>query len=479
MTIQMINKINKEYFFFDIYKTFKKENFDYYEIERNEENYRKIWTYSNKYIFEIIREIIEKYSDIDSLAQNLSKTRNETLDYLNKFYKFSTKGRIFINQNDKFCEITSLFNDNNLIPDILKNISKNLGWDLREKLILNMGVNVSMEKLSLEKVCSTIDKMMEKKYQDPNNYSKTEFRKAAEELINEYFEEIGENDIKTYFPLIFFKKEEITYNVIFDRETRKGLTKLNNNYGSNAITKLNDNPNVVKKIMSGKLSDDSNLLILGSHYTEREIETLLNNPESIRKIIDGEFSDNTNNSGLVSHGCSYSSPSTISEGENSISIAFNTNISQSERNLYNYALRILIDFISSPNKRTGIIGEIYIYELLKNSNQFRNVTWKMLSPTGIGESFYYNNETYIIIDDGSHYDIEVETMDGRTIYVEVKSTKYNCDNKIPFYISQQQIEWMELTHYPNEYILAIVFNALSEPKGFFLTLNRSFNNLII
>ena len=96
----------------------------------------------------------------------------------------------------------------------------------------------------------------------------------------------------------------------------------------------------------------------------------------------------------------------------------------------------------------------------------------MLDNTGQGQDFEYNGKNYKIHSDGSHYDILVETFDGRKIYVEVKSTKNKFNNKVPFYLSLNQIAKMEKIEFPNEYVLAIVFNVMSQPKHFFMTLRK-------
>ena len=139
------------------------------------------------------------------------------------------------------------------------------------------------------------------------------------------------------------------------------------------------------------------------------------------------------------------------------------------------------DFTSSINsnnpinRRTGISGEAYIYELLKKSGKFKKVKWNMLSKTGNGENFEYKGKNYKINLDNSHYDILVKTYDDCKIYIEVKSTKHKFEdkNKIPFFISHKQIEIMEKTEYPNEYILAIVFDVMSNPNHFFMTLRKN------
>ena len=125
------------------------------------------------------------------------------------------------------------------------------------------------------------------------------------------------------------------------------------------------------------------------------------------------------------------------------------------------------------NRITGISGEAYIYELLSNSRKYKRVKWNMLDNTGQGEDFEYNGKHYKIHYDFSQYDILVETFDGQKIYVEVKSTRNKFNNKVPFYLSQKQIEKMEQIELSSEYVLAIVFEVMGQPKHFFKTLRKN------
>ena len=97
----------------------------------------------------------------------------------------------------------------------------------------------------------------------------------------------------------------------------------------------------------------------------------------------------------------------------------------------------------------------------------------MLDNTGQGEDFEYSGKHYKIHSGGSQYDILDETFEDRKIYVEVKFTKNKFNNKAPFYLSLNQIERMEQIELPNEYALEIVFNAMIQPKHFFITLKKN------
>ena len=430
--------------------------------------------------------------------------------------------------------------------EILKNISFYLGYDVKEEL-----AHISMEKpcsrnMRYDDICKKIDKLMSDKYKQTSNHQDSNYKNAAK-LLLDYFDDIGEKEAKKNFDYTFSIKEKIAYNVIYNEKTRKSFAELEklidiNNFsyllkesktkniikklindekacqffaeieerydreslsilmkspkeikeyiefekkfGKDTISTLLNNSNIRKNVIS--LINNEKICADLCKYDISDINKLFGNPNIIKSIINGELSD-SNYKDL--HGSSYSKPIEINNGTNSISVAFNSEISQNEYtlNFFKSAFAPIIkyvddfDFTSSINfnnpinRRTGITGEAYIYELLKNSGKFKNVKWNMLSETGKGENFEYKGKNYKIDWDYSHYDILVETYDGRNLYIEVKSTRheYENNNKIPFFISHKQIEAMEKTQYPNEYILAIVFNAMYNPNHFFMTLRKN------
>ena len=180
----------------------------------------------------------------------------------------------------------------------------------------------------------------------------------------------------------------------------------------------------------------------------------------------------------MKHNSNYDEPFIIENDHKSISIACNSSITSDKKSFifYQNAFTHLLkygddfDFGNPINKRIGNCGEAYIYELLLNSGKFKSVKWNMLSTSGKGELLEYNGKKYNIIPDNSYYDILVETFENYKLFIEVKSTKAKFGNKVPFYISQRQIEMMRNTLSPDKYILAAVFSVDSTPKHFFMIL---------
>ena len=529
---------------FFIYKFFTKINYNYFEIDINESNDNHLWDYSNIYVYSIIKKIIEKHYDINSLAESLGENEECVIEKLKEFIKFSKTGKIILNQNDDFCKIDDLYNEKDWDDgsEKLKEIALYLDYDVRKELAHKSMGNPCKRDMYYKDICNIIDEIMSAKFKKISNHQNENYRRAAK-YLSEYFDEIGEKKAKKYFRSTFEIKEKIAYNVIYDEKTRKNFSELDKAFGINNLSELSKNlkiQNIVKKLINNNelvenvielekkfdnqaissildnskiiesIANDNKKL---SHYLEFEKkygidsiskildnsdkekllsglikdEELFNNfaqynmdsfkiffknPKTLNSILNGELSDN-----------SYSASSKVTSENKSINISFNSEITKDKAllNFYQNSLPSFLQYAgdfdfgndNSANIRTGINGEAYIYELLSSSGKYKSVKWNMLDNTGQGEDFEYNGKHYKIHSDGSQYDILVETFDGRKIYVEVKSTKNKFNNKVPFYLSRSQIKKMEQIELPNEYILAIVFNVMNQPKHFFMTLKRN------
>ena len=506
---------------FFIYIFFKHINCNYCEININKSNDNNLWLYSNKYIYDIIKEIIENHENIDSLAESLEQNKESIIENLKEFIKFSNSGKIILNQNGIFCENNELSNEkdwgNGSVK--LKEIAFYLDYDVREELSHESMGNPCLKDMSYKDICNKIDEMMSSKFKDINNHQNKNYKNAAKKLL-EYFDEIGERKVEEYFHCTFSIKERIAYNVIYDEKTRKYFSELDKTFGINNLSELSKNEDIQKivKILLNKkrsrsslndlnvsikelfkdekninqnikleekfeneetskllnnpdkekfLSDlikDEEFYNIFSKYNINSIKKLLKNPKKLNRILNGEFSDD-----------SYNISSKIKNEDEIFNISFNSEITNNKP-LLDFYIDSLPQFLeyaddfdfgsSNHNKIIGTSGETYIYELLSNS-------WNMLDNTGHGEDFEYNGKYYKIHNDFSHYDILVETFDGRKIYVEVKSTNNNFNKRVPFYLGKKQIKTMEQTELPNEYALAIVFEVMGQPKHFFMTLRKN------
>ena len=446
---------------FDLYKIFTKENCESIEIDRNDSN-EGIWKYSNPYIYDIITNIIEKYNNVEILSKYLGKNQDETIDLLKMFTSYTKKGKINVNQNNELCNLVyyidnkeyyNLFNegidDKDKIPENLKDISKNLGYDVRKYLAHEKMERPCLNNISYIHFCIKIDDLIAEKYKNSSNFTDTNFKNAANSLIEEYFDKIGEEKAKTNFPRTFENKENIILNVIYDKQTRKNMTEYGKSYGSGTIKILLDNPKLVKSIISGELTD--------SNYDSKCNASSSNDSEYKKYFV-------------------------VKKGAKKIKISYNNDLIQDDTiNFYQSTFNDVInygddlDFGNTIKKISGNSGEAYIYELLKSSKKYKKVEWKMLDETGKGKEFEYRGKKYNLSNDYSHYDIIVETFENYKLYIEVKSTICKFGNKVPFFLSPKQIKTMESINPPDKYILAVVFDVMINPKHFFMELSVNLN----
>jgi len=506
---------------FDIYKIFCEPNIQNCEIE-NEYCDKEFWKDANYYICKEIISNIEKYKNIKDLDSDLKINNEEKIfEYLNIIFKFTSEGKAIPNQNNEFCYLIDLKKERlfeHEIPDELKDISKDLGIDVRHFLLhpkVEKFKNSEMETYSYRNICEEIDDMIKKKISFSENYSDLTFKRVIDNLVEIYFDKIDDDELlKKYFPYTYSERESIILKVLYNKETRKNMTKLGKVYEEDKISKLLENnyKEVIDMIINEENPENLNNIKECIKYISNLHKpmplNLSNNSESNNTLTinldDIIFNMNNNiySYGNQSNNCISSTNENIhllkssnekshhilssnkqinSNNTKSISINFYSGFNDNEkifiRDTFNEVIRYNYDFYfnSSRNKITGLNGEVYIYELLLRSNQFESVEWTMQRKEGYGQKFDCKGKTYFIDpEDGSHYDIIAKAKDGRQFYIEVKSTSYEfCNNKVPFYLSKMQIETMKRVTPPNEYILAIVFDVMNNPKHFFMNLREN------
>ena len=483
---------------FYLYNIFTKSNMKSYEISRNVSNW-VIWNYSNDCIFEIIKSYIEKNDDITSLAKFIGKGKDETIQLLKEFLIFTKEGKIIMNQNEKLCHLEDLKNEGNIIsdkiPNDLKYISKLLGNDIRNKLVHDSMERPCSTNLTIQDFCKDLDEQIVQKYNNDKNENQWDpnFKEAVQKLIENFFDITGEDDAKYLFPKIDLQKDAIILTVIYDKETRKNITQLGQTYGKQAIEKIIKNPKLTKLITENKISDkDYNKIISmlnnknNNPKQKLRVEIRINNNNANEdRDKDEDMEDNQNNQQNQDNQDEQNNQNIQNiylDDSRNIRLVYNSDLldqsSQSNfikndiQNIINFADDL--DFDNNTKKYTGNCGEAYIYELLLNSNKYKKVTWKMLTEEGRGELFEYRGKKYYVNNsDRTHYDIEVETIEGYHYFIEVKSTKRVIGYKIPIYLSTKQIETMRKVKFPDKYILAVVFNVIDSPKHFFMTLSEN------
>eukprot|EP00833_Pecoramyces_ruminatium_P015499 jgi/Orpsp1_1/1189531/evm.model.d7180000072673.1 len=200
---------------FEIFEIFTKRNDENIEIECTE-NLKELWLYVNEYIYNDIKEIIESYKDVSSLAEYLDIEKNKLFEYLNIIIKFSlqmkNKGKIFPNQYEQLCEYDYIYNEGminvktneiELIDEKLKDIAKKLNYDVREHLFhQNIERIPIINNVSEKDVNEKIVKIIE---DDPNILKDPKYNDIINRLNELNFKKIRENKFNDEMMYIFSK----------------------------------------------------------------------------------------------------------------------------------------------------------------------------------------------------------------------------------------------------------------------------------
>jgi len=293
--IDLIDDIqNKQRELFELYKIFTGDISTTCEIDRNDNNYSSIWSYSNKYIFEIIKNVIEQQGTLDALNRRIVRNNEYTIEYLRKFITFSSNGKIIPNQNNKLCEIKQLFNEKDWgeKPELIKDIAQCLGYNVKELLVHEGMKNPCPRNMFFKDICDKIDVLINEKFNDPKNYQDSNYKKAVKSII-EYFDDIGEQNAQSLFYRTFLLKEKISYNVIYDENTRKNFANLEKTFNSNELSKLSNNSEI--KILMKKIVKDGTLCKqlneIEQKYDKNSILLIANDPK-VENFIKDEKSRN-------------------------------------------------------------------------------------------------------------------------------------------------------------------------------------------
>lgn len=242
----------------------------------------------------------------------------------------------------------------------------------------------------------------------PGNYSK------GDERLNKLFKET--------YP----KRKELSYDFIFDAETKARFSQMNDNYSSDEMEILIENKEFVKRILQNK-----------------DLVT-------IQKIIE-EFPDTD----------------------------FKSILSILRKEQGDYNTDSFQQSISDERKREiGDKGECYVYELLCKQFGESNIKWSNYATIDDFDRIVkFNGKDYLLATTIHDFDFIV-SKNGKTIYIEVKTTVGNIENSKDFPLIFETKEWAwidknqdkETLHY-----IVRVFNIEGTPKAYFLKQALSIN----
>lgn len=239
------------------------------------------------------------------------------------------------------------------------------------------------------------------------------------------------NDAKLskLFPETYKNRKNLSYDYIYDTETKARFSQMNDSYSSDEIEILIKNKAFVKKIFQ------SNDLI------------------TIQKIIE-EF-PNTDFKPIL-------------------------NILRREQGEFNLE-RFQQDISDERKIEIGDKGECYVYKLL----------CKRFNPSCIKWSNYAPNEedARVVRFEGEEYRLNTTSHDfdfvvshnGKTIYIEVKTTvgSIRCSKDFPLIFESKEWEWIDINNDVNAiHYIVRVFDVEANPKAYFLKQELNIDNCI-
>lgn len=226
-------------------------------------------------------------------------------------------------------------------------------------------------------------------------------------------------ELSRLFPETYKNRKNLSYDYIYDAETKARFSQMNDNYSSDEIEILIENKNFVKKILQ------SSELV------------------PIQKIIE-EF-PNTDFTSIL-------------------------NILRREQGDFN--LERFLQNISDDRKRDiGDKGECYVYEMLCSSFGCNNVTWSNYAPNDANARIVsFNGKEYRLNTTSHDFDFVV-SHNGKNIFIEVKTTVGNikCSKDFPLIFETKEWEWIDnLQNQESLHYNVRVFDIEGSPKAYFL-----------
>lgn len=411
------------------------------------------WRKSNDIIIKTLQNNIKIDGSIEGLMNYLNATEenydegdtiiflNDLYDYLKHINKPITHD-IVPNQNGVFCSLEEdLYHDED-IPEIMKDI---LLLADPEKDFRNILANPTLSvrpnhPKHVSDIARLIDDAIKIMYAHPFNWQDEKFKEAVSLLMIDWFpEQEEEEEVENIFSYTYKMKETIEMNVLWSRDERQRMQR------ARSI-----DPKVLDKFIeeNGKLDD----LEKKKEKLEKEVNALEAKikegmPESIAK----EFPDIT--------------ADRIRE------------LLDLEERAKGWDCRTGYKPTSEDEERRNYIngykGEAYIYSQLKKSGQFKNIVWAHKTDEVTNMSIIdYEKNIHYISEDYSKYDLTAETLDGKKVYFEVKSTRTSLDDadNIALPISTREWNYVNDIDKDEKYFLARVFNVEHVPQGHYLSL---------
>lgn len=194
---------------------------------------------------------------------------------------------------------------------------------------------------------------------------------------------------------------------------------------------------------------------INDNYTIDEIDILIENKEFVKRLLQTK---------------EYSAIQKILEEFPETNFSSILNILRKEQG--DFSTEHFQQNISDERKRDiGDKGECYVYELLCNQFGSSNVRWSNYAPTDENARLvHFNGKNYRLMTTSHDFDFVV-SHNGKTIYIEVKTTVGNIKSSkdFPLIFETKEWEWINVNSTDNAlHYIVRVFDVENNPNAYFL-----------
>ena len=194
---------------------------------------------------------------------------------------------------------------------------------------------------------------------------------------------------------------------------------------------------------------------INDNYTIDEIDILIENKEFVKRILQNK---------------EYSAIQKIFEEFPETDFSSILNILRKEQG--DFSTERVQQKISDERKREiGDKGECYVYEQLCNRFGCTNVRWSNYAPNDENARIVrFNDKDYRLKTTSHDFDFVV-MHNGKTIFVEVKTTvsSIKSSKDFPLYFETKEWEWIDINRIDNaQHYIVRVFDVENNPKAYFL-----------
>lgn len=298
--------------FADIRKLYNECNNENHTIEDVPISDLSIWKGATKYLVNLLANKTSDWGSIELIGQHLELTNDNNrhkekgVKWLNQLTDIITKNNTEIDNHLKLvpdwygtlhCKNEMEYDGSKLLEyrhvSLIIDIIEGKLWEhfekkegdeeLMSKIVHPEYINVkTYYHDTAEKVFELADRMIYFCSQNPVAYWREELKKCIAKLLqffdeNENKDVLVDSDLNRLFNETYHRRKELSYDFIYDAETKARISIINDSFTNEEIEELIKNPDIVKNILENK-----------DYYQElkEENEELEKENESLRKQIE-------------------------------------------------------------------------------------------------------------------------------------------------------------------------------------------------